>query len=206
MNTIGDVIRSARVRKKISIEVVEKETKIKKDFIKAIENSDWESLPEYPVVVGFVKNLATFLGIEPKRSTALLRRDYPPKTLSVNPKPDVSKEFIWSPKLTFIVGVIIVVVMILGYLSIQYVKFISPPELSVIIPKENQEVDGNFVNIEGVTDSDATITANNQPIIVNDEGRFSAELEISNQTSEVVIVATSRSGKATQIKRKIVPK
>src|SRR3989304_8003564 len=140
MKTIGRLLKLARVKKRFSLARLESETKIKKDFIKAVEDEDWQVLPDYPVVVGFVKNVANYLGLKETSAVALLGRDYPPQKLSINPKPDVSKQFIWSPKLTFLVGVGIVVALILGYLGFQYAGFISPPPLSLSQPQEGQVV------------------------------------------------------------------
>jgi cytoskeletal protein RodZ len=206
MKTVGEVLKEARNKKRCSLDKLEKETKIKSTFIQAIEKGDWENLPEFPVVLGFVKNIASFLDMDPKNAIALLRRDYPPKVLTVNPKPDVTKRFIWSPKLTFIVGCVIAVLLITAYLGFQYLKFISPPDLQVSYPEESQVIDEPLVKVEGKTDSEATVKVNNQPVLVGEDGNFSAELEISENTNEIIVVAEARSGKISQVVRKIVPK
>lgn len=203
MKSVGQVIRDARIKKKLSFERLASLTKIKKDFLEAIEKEEWASLPEYPVVTGFVKNISQALNIDVKGGVALLRRDYPPKKLSINPKPDVSREFVWSPKLTFIVGIAGVAVLILGYLTFQYVSFISPPKLSVGSPYEGQKITGLKVAVSGDTDSEATIKVNNQPVIADQNGRFSTEIEISEETKDISVVAKSRSGKETTLVRRI---
>ena len=136
MKTIGSFIKDARAKKRYSLAKLEEATKIKKDFIEAIEKEDWKTLPDYSVVVGFVKNIAAYLQAGERQAIALLRRDYPPQKLSINPKPDVSRQFVWSPKLTFFVGVGAVIAIIVGYLIFQYVRFINPPHLEVFEPKE----------------------------------------------------------------------
>src|SRR3989344_7090733 len=108
MKTIGQAIKETRVKKNISFSKLAAITKIKKEFIQAIEKENWQLLPEYPVVTGFVKNIAQALGLNRKGIVALLRRDYPPKELTINPKPDVAREFVWSPKLTFFAGIALV--------------------------------------------------------------------------------------------------
>jgi len=203
MKTIGELVKDTRAKKRYSLAKVEDAIKIKREFIEAIEKQDWKALPEYPVVVGFVKNIAQYLGINRNQAVALLRRDYPPQKLSINPKPDVSKGFTWSPKLTFLVGVATIVILVLGYLAFQYSNFIGPPTLEVIEPKEGQVVENRSIKVSGKTDSDVVVKANNQPILVNDEGAFAAEVQIFEGTTEIVIKATSRSGKETIIHRKI---
>jgi len=60
----------------------------------------WQSLPTFSIILGFVKTISAALSIDPKMSVAVLKRDYPPKKLNINPKPDVSSRFVWNPKFT----------------------------------------------------------------------------------------------------------
>ena len=206
MRTVGEYFRSRRIKKKLSYSNIEEKTRIKGVFIKAIEDERWGDLPEYPVVLGFVKSLSNWLGIDSKKAVALLRRDYPPKVLPINPKPDVSKQFVWSPKLTFFLGVSVVIVAVAAYLGMQYKIFVSPPHLEVDLPKQGQEITTNMVLIEGKTDLDAVVEANNQSVITDADGNFSFELEVNNATKQILIIAKSRSGKETKIIREINPK
>lgn len=205
MKTIGKVLKEARIGKKFSREKLEKETKIKKGFIEAIEKETWDELPDFPVVQGFIKSISRSLNVEKKKTLALLRRDYPPKELRVNPKPDISDKFTWSPKIAFFVGVGAVTILILGYLGYQYRQFISSPPLNVKNPKDGQVVEENTVTVSGNTSSDATVKVNNQLVLVDDSGDFSVEIEITKNTKEIVIKATSRSGKEALVRRKIEP-
>lgn len=204
MNTVGQILKEARVKKNISLVKLENLTKIKKEFILLLEKNDWDNLPEFPVVSGFIKNLANSLGISVESANAILRRDYKPKKLSINPKPDVESKFTWSPKLTFAVGISILLILVLSYLGFEYMKFVRPPELSIVSPKENEQILYNTVKIDGKTTTDAILTVNNQPIILDQDGKFVTEIEITKDTKELKFVSISRSGKKTEIVRKII--
>src|SRR3989344_6726231 len=201
MKTIGQLLKEARVKKRYSLRHLSELTKIKLNFIEALEKEDWGVLPSFPTVLGFVKSVAAAIDVDEKTAVAVLKRDYPPKLESVNPKPDVGSKFVWGPKLTFMVGVGIVLAAIVGYLIFQYTKFVSPPALSVVSPKEGQVVTEGFVTVQGNTDTDAKIIANNQPIITDQNGKFKIELEVSLETKEVFVKAISRSGKETVVSR-----
>lgn len=206
MKTIGEYLKAARLQKKLALKNVVGATRIKKEFVEAIEQENWAGLPEYPVVLGFVKNIALYLQLDLEKALALLRRDYPPKTIVINPKPDVARTFVWSPKLTFLTGAGLVLTVMLGYLVFQYASFLRPPKLEVAIPGEEQVIGQRRLKVEGRTDSDATVTVNNQPAVVDGEGNFSAEIEIAESTGEVTVKARSRGGKETALTRKIIPK
>jgi cytoskeletal protein RodZ len=203
MKTIGQILKSARERKRYSLKKLEELTRIKKDFIEAIEQELWENLPPFPTILGFVKSISTTLDVDSAMAVAVLKRDYPPKNEVISPKPDISSKFVWSPKLTFGIGVGIAAAVILGYLFFQYSKFVSPPSLSVSSPKDLEVVDKDFVLVEGRSDSDAKVIANNQPLITDQDGKFSVELAVTTETKEIVIKAISRSGKETVVSRKI---
>lgn len=203
MKTIGQIIKESRSEKKYSYLDLEEKTKIKGVFIEAIENQKWDSLPPFPTVLGFVKSLSEALDVDEKLSVAVLKRDYPPRKLNINPKPDVSNKFIWSPRLTFIVGIVSILVLIFGYLGFQYYHFISPPRLLLESPVDGQMVTGGSVLVFGLTDSDAKITVDNQPVVVGDDGHFSVNISVSSDTKEIKTIATNRSGKSTSISRRI---
>jgi cytoskeletal protein RodZ len=206
MRTIGDILKSARFKKRYSLKKVERETKIKSEFVEAIENGNWAVLPDLPVVSGFVKNLASFLDVDVKVAYATLKRDYLPQKLSINPKPDVGGKFVWTPKYTFLVGILIVILALFGYLGFQFVRFNSPPSLEVAKPPDNFVTTSNKVDVSGKTDSDVVVKINNQLVLVGDDGVFEGQVEIFEGTKEIVITATNRSKKETTIVRKIIPK
>lgn len=205
MKTVGEYLKQARVKKRFSQEKIAKETKIKEEFISSIEREDWEALPEFPVVVGFVKGITKVLKINERQAVALLRRDYPPKVLPVNPKPDVSRIFTWTPRLTFLAGIVVIALIVLGYLGFQYSSFINPPKLVIYRPHEEEVIKERKLMVIGETDPDSTLKVNNQPVLIEDDGRFEVEIEIFEGTEEIIIKSVSRSGKETIVQRKIKP-
>ena len=58
MKTIGQILKNARVKKKYSLAKLEDLTKIRKEFIDSIEKEDWENLPAFPTIFGFVKSVS----------------------------------------------------------------------------------------------------------------------------------------------------
>lgn len=203
IKTIGEVLKTARLAKKHSLVTVEAATKIKQEFIQAIENQDWETLPEYPVTMGFVKTVAAFVGVDENKAMATLRRDYPPHVISQNPRPDISNHFSLNPKTAFMIVIGIVGGLLLAYLLYQYVVFTRAPKLEVITPTQNQQITTEELTVVGKTVSDATVMVNNQPAIVDDEGNFTTEIEVSPETKEISFTAKSRAGKETTLVRRI---
>lgn len=201
-------LKEARLKKKLSLKQMEKETKIKKDFINSIEKGEWSSLPEYFVTLGFVKTLAKYLNVSEENATAIFRRDYPTdaRNLFVNPKPDLKVRSFMNPKVFMVVASVFIGILFLGYLAYQYYLYISPPKLVVFSPTENQEVYENELSVIGKTQDDATLKVNNQQVLVTESGDFVDKIEVDENTKQVVFIARSRYGKETVVIRKIVPK
>ncbi len=198
MKSIGEHLKDIRVRLGKSKRDLSKATKIKEEFIDDIENEKWNLLPEYPVVVGFVKNISKALRLQEDQVMALLRRDYPPKKINPNPKPDIKEKFAFNPRLTFISGVLVAVLAVLFYVAMQYFNYVAPPKLEIISPKDGQTVNMGMLKVVGTVDSDATLEINNQPVLVADDGNFVAELEVGGETQKLEAVAKSRAGKETR--------
>lgn len=182
---------------------LERETKIKRTYLSALEKEQWTRLPDFPVVVGFVKNMAGAVGIDREKAVATLRRDYPPTKTAVNPKPDVREDFKWGPRLTFFVLALLAILIISFYLGFQYWRFQRPPKLTVNSPQQDQVISDSDLTVEGVAEDSASVTVNGQPTQIEDDGDFSLEIEVNEELKEVEVIARSRSGKETVIKRNI---
>lgn len=203
MSTVGELLKKARQTKKLSQKSLSDKTKIKVEFIDAIERSEWGRLPELAVVQGFVKSLASTIGVAEMRALALLRRDYPKIDIG-KPAGEIGKKPFWTPRHTFAVGVAGALLAIFAYVGYQYIRFLAPPKLSVREPSNEQQIDQSEVTVSGVTDPDVSLTANNQPILVAKDGSFFATVKVNPDTSVVEFVATSRSGKRTTLSRSII--
>lgn len=213
MRSVGNFLKEARINQGITKQELGELTHIKVSFINAIETGKWEELPDFGVVTGFVKSISHFLEIDERQAVALLRREYPiilteriEKEInkqSLN-KSEFSKKLRWGPRLTFLTGIIIIILAVLIYLGFQYGKFNSQPSLVVNEPTQNEVVTNFEITVKGKTDPDATVVIDNQPVVTDDDGNFNTQIGITSDTKEVDVVSVSRSGKTTVIKRKII--
>lgn len=61
---LGDKLREARERKKLTIKDIEKGTSIRSLYIEALENGKYGQLPGEVYVKGFIRNYANFVGLD----------------------------------------------------------------------------------------------------------------------------------------------
>lgn len=69
---LGQWLRSAREAKDLSLTQVETATRIRQKYLAALESGDWEELPGEVAGRGFLRNYATFLGLDPNDALARL--------------------------------------------------------------------------------------------------------------------------------------
>ena len=74
-STVGERLREARVAQKMSLETVAGQTRIPLRHLEALENGDWATLPAPAYCVGFAKNYATMVGLDPVVIGADLRAE-----------------------------------------------------------------------------------------------------------------------------------
>jgi cytoskeleton protein RodZ len=65
--SIGNVFREARNRRKIDLSEVEAATRIRVRYLRAIENEEWDVLPEGVYTRGFIRTYAGYLGLDGER-------------------------------------------------------------------------------------------------------------------------------------------
>jgi cytoskeleton protein RodZ len=72
--SVGSKLRDARTRRKLSLPEVEAETKIRARYLQAIENEEWEQLPEDTYARAFIRTYGRFLDLDGDRLAEEHRR------------------------------------------------------------------------------------------------------------------------------------
>lgn len=200
MRKISDILRSTREEKGLTLDEIERETKIKKEFLDAIEKGNFNSLPSESYAQGFVKNYAKHLGIPTSLALPLFRREYNAKH-AVNIVPEFrrtqhkfNRRFL-SAK-TFLIGVAILVIG--GYIFIQYSSLIFAPSLVVMTPTNGQSLSTNVVSVTGKTDPYATVTIRGEDVYIDLQGKFQKSVYLFSGEEKIKVIAKNRFGKQSE--------
>ena len=65
MSELGEFLRSARLKKEVSVERAAAATRIKPSYLEALEDGDYQLLPGPAYITGFLRNYAGYLGLHP---------------------------------------------------------------------------------------------------------------------------------------------
>lgn len=79
MQTVGEILRAEREKQGISVKDVEKGTSIRALYIQAIEDDKYSVLPGEVYLKGFVRNYASFLGLDPQAMMEVYKKSQEPQ-------------------------------------------------------------------------------------------------------------------------------
>jgi len=199
MNTVGTMLKEARVAKGITLADVEKQTKIRLKFLEAIEQDAYHLLPSPVYAKGFVKNYSDYLGLDSNTIMAFFRRQsVDVKRTVILPKKaqEIETKGLRLTPGRFITMLLIgLSVLFLSYFFIQYQNLQRPPELTIIKPIHESIVGEKKLDVMGKTNGDTTVTVNGLSVSVRGDGKFFTQVTLEPGVNTITVIATSRFGK-----------
>lgn len=210
MKTIGQEFAQERKNKGLSIEEIAKTTKIKEEFLLAIEKGDFKALPSSAYAYGFVRNYAKYLGLPVEKSLALYRREYDEKkNVEVLPRGFSNPREYVPPRYRFgrsalLLGFLFAIVA--GFLVFQYRAAVFNPGIRINSPKENQEIHSLTVSVRGKTDPASTLLIDNKEVPIDPNGSFQKEITVFPGAGVINFSVENKFGRVTTVQRKILVK
>lgn len=201
MKTAGQLLRDKRLLLELTLEQVSSRTKVKVDYLQALEDSDFDKLPSAPVTKGFLKSYARILHLNQETLIAMYRRDYDEVMGELVPhglvEPLVKKPRLFS--IPFLLTLVFTLAFC-GFMFFQLLSWWSLPKLELLQPIDG-ETYGEQITVKGITEPDATIRVGEQNVLVNQDGQFSLDLKFPSGTHRLLIQASSRDGKTRLLER-----
>lgn len=87
MFEIGSTLREARVRRNLTLQQVEEDTKIRVKYVQAMENEDFDVMPGPTYVKGFLRTYSDYLGLDPDVIVGEYRSREPRSAARVHEEP-----------------------------------------------------------------------------------------------------------------------
>lgn len=202
MKTAGELLQEKRLALELTLETVAQKTKIKPEYLAALETSDFTRLPSATFAKGFLRTYARALHMNADTILAMFRRDFEAKESGEIIPRGLVEPVVKKTHTLSVTGILVTLATLAfaSFLAIQLWSWRSLPHLKVLEP-QNGETYGEKLTVKGVTEKDAVITVNNQKVIVNPNGEFSLDLLFPAGTHSVMVTATNREGKTTLLER-----
>ena len=158
--TVGDRLRDAREAKGVDLFRVERDTKIRSKYLAALEDGEFADLPGDVYARGFLRNYASYLGLDCDEIEEDWRREAGTTTpvrgpSFAGPRPiTVNRGIVFQRSHIAIVAVVLIVAIVGVYFGYQVTRFLSYPTVAVVAP------DVAHVTVEtGVTGYELTGTS-----------------------------------------------
>lgn len=200
MLTAGKVLAARRKELNLPLSIISKETKVREDYLEMIEKDLYSDFDSSVFVNGFIKIYADYLGLDVQKVSALYRRSVADNSQPIRrglPKEKRAKKIEWGKFLTpqnmAIAGVLIFVLVIIGYLSVQFYNFRRPPILSIQQPSETSTtVQEEIFTLKGRTERETTVYINDIDINVEDNFTFTHEINLTKGANTITIRAVKK--------------
>ena len=207
MKTIGEILKTARVSRKLTLTDLSRLTKISLATLKALEKNQFVKLPSSTYIQGFIKNYAQAVGLDPAKTLAVFKRGYDrrhaKKILPQGLTQPLNQPFLASAAGRNFLAVGLILLILAGYLTLTLLKLFRPPALIIDQPQEAQELTSPVL-IKGKTDRDATLTLNDKTVNLESDGRFTTIYSSQSGTLELNFKTTSRRGQSRELVRHVI--
>lgn len=201
--TVGERLRIARRRRKLTLEEAEIGTKIRLKYLEAFERGLYSELPSEVYTLGFLRRYGEYLRLDTDSLTELFKTEW--KSASANQankgltKGDFSPtstvprwQFFITPRSALIVLVAVFVIGLFGYIWWSVHNFSAPPKLLIQAPTNETTVTDDNLIIKGQTDPGAFIFINQESINVDQNGNFQQQVNLNSGVETIVVEAKNR--------------
>lgn len=201
ITNVGQLLKKERENKGITLEQVEKETRIRMVNLKAIESEDWSQFQSRTYVQGVIKRYGSFLDLDAEKLSAYFRRDYEKRENLKFKKKAEHTQFTPKNKL-FLQLLIGFIVLFFGtFFSYQIYLFSVPPSVTILEPTKTTFKREKKFTLKGTAKKETVIMVNGRQAFLDDKNIFTIDIPLTEKENKVKIVATGANGKKTILEK-----
>ncbi|MDR3019985.1 MAG: helix-turn-helix domain-containing protein [Treponema sp.] len=119
MESLGEILKSARTEKDLTIDQVSRETNITTRYLEALETENFTVFPGEPYIIGFLKNYSSYLDLDVQRMISLYR------ALRIQEQPVPVEQLLRSPpefpRFILPVGAVLIILCAAGWGVYQFI-------------------------------------------------------------------------------------
>lgn len=180
---IGAELKQARQEKGLGLNEISKELGIQSGYLKALEEGEYEKLPQGVYGKNFLRIYAGFLGRDPAKIAKVFDEHNEQKKNRL--KSDIFSVkrpraylFLAVPRLIRNFFLVLMALICLSYLGYYINNVISPPKLSVVSPRGDITQKESIIRVAGQTEKKAEVKINGETVLTDQDGRFYKEISL----------------------------
>lgn len=200
MLTTGEILKKEREKRGLTLEQVEKETKIREKHLKAIEENDWNKFSSKTFIIGIIRSYGKFFELEEDKLIAFFRRQYEKKE-EVGFKRRINQEFLVPrTKKIFKAAVFLVSAIFILYFGYQLKLYFTPPLVEILKP-QGTVFEEDKIELVGRTEKEAIVNINGERVFLDEDQAFKLDIPLTKPKNQVIIEVTGANGRKTVIRR-----
>lgn len=197
--TLGDRLKTARKKKKLSLAQAEEETRVRKKYLEALEQGDYLALPADVYALGFLSKYAEFLRLPKDQVLQDFRREkgtIGQPVIPIRSKISLNKFFLTPRLVSFLIGGLIVLALV-GYIFYSVKHFTTAPNLEISSPSTETVIRQDRVEVIGKTDIGCSLRINDQTVYIDGTGNFKEVIRLQPGINSIEIRSANRANKET---------
>jgi len=196
MLTAGSVLSTRRKELRLSIKQIASETKIQEKYLQNIENNQFQDFESAVFLNGFIKIYADYLDLDVQKVSALFRRqikrsETSKQALVKNNQNKLSN--LLTPNNLIITMAILFLLLVGGYISIQFANFKKAPYLEITSPTNQTNSETKTFELKGITEEATSIYINETEVNVDEFFQFSTIINLREGSNTITIKAIKKS-------------
>jgi len=208
--TVAELLATARQGKDVDLDRAEKQLRISKKYLVALEQGQYHKLPGDLYVRNFVRAYAAYLGADQEAAVALAERELditkkiaePEQSSTVNRY--AGQRTVVTPR-TLRQGLIgLLVLACLSYFGWQLNAIFSPPQLLVTEPAGDIVTADGTIIIRGQTEAEAQVFINQQSILADPNGNFVQQIDLQTGLNTITVTASKKRGRPAKVVRQVI--
>ncbi|MEI6144509.1 MAG: helix-turn-helix domain-containing protein [Candidatus Berkelbacteria bacterium] len=200
VHTLGEKFRRARKRRGVDLIEAELSTKVRAKYLEALENEDFDLLPNAIYTRGFISTYADYLDLDSKKMINLWEQQTSAAGNEVGDdfrsgKAVKERSFVVTPRIIALCVGAAFCLLAVAYIVFQVISFASVPKLAIDSPAKDSVVETDQILVSGKTDAGVNLAVNKESITVGSDGSFQQYVALQNGLNTIVITAKNKANK-----------
>jgi cytoskeletal protein RodZ len=206
---ISEQLRSARQAKGLKLEEVSLELGIPLKYLDALEKRDFDLLPSGVYSKNFLREYSNFLDLDPDEMIMIFEEEVSglkeerERSLFSRQVAKV-RYFLSAPRIIRNVIIFFVVLIFFVYLGFAVKNIFSPAKLLITNPASDYIANDRLIEVIGITEAEAEVTINGEPVLIDSEGNFSEKVVLKTGINKIKITAKKKYGLESVVVRQIL--
>lgn len=206
VDSVGEELRRLRTFKNLGVDEVAQKLGIRREYLLAMEEENFNQLPAGLYGKNFLKKYADFLEVDKTLVAKFLQEATDDRTEN-NPfsqKILKKNKFLIFPKIirNLLLGLAVLICFL--YLIFYFKKIVLPPDLTVSQPEKNLMIKDSSILVAGKTEKEAEVKINGELILNNNDGVFSQTVNLKKGVNTLTISAKKKYSQENIVLRQIL--